>query len=196
MAKINPWRLTGSWAEGFALDAHTVSSVFVGYDDNGHERYDTTRTEVGEFLYRLKYKGDQGVVDEIVETATGFIQAWGAAQGAQVVVPVPPSKVRTVQPVVIVATGIAGKLGVPCEQAAVSKTKDTAQLKNVDDHAQRMKMLAGAFTADPAKVEGRSVLLFDDLYQTGATLNAITAALLESGKASKVVVLTLTKAKG
>lgn len=91
---------------------------------------------------------------------------------------------------------IAEKLGIPCEGDAVSKAKDTPQLKNIADHAERMKILAGAYVADPQRLQGRAVLLFDDLYQTGATLNAITAALLEQGKASKVVVLTLTKAKG
>lgn len=35
-----------------------------------------------------------------------------------------------------------------------------------------------------ATVEGRNILLFDDLYRSGATLNAITQALKDKGKAT------------
>jgi len=42
------------------------------------------------------------------------------------------------------------------------------------------------------EVEGRNILLFDDLYQSGATLNAITQSLKDKGKAKEVYALTLT----
>jgi len=40
--------------------------------------------------------------------------------------------------------------------------------------------------------ELRAVLLFDDLYRSGATLNAVTRVLLEQGEARNVYALTLT----
>lgn len=48
----------GNWAAGYALDKHTVSSTFDGYDDNGHPKFTTIRTEVGEATYQLKYRQD------------------------------------------------------------------------------------------------------------------------------------------
>ncbi len=42
------------------------------------------------------------------------------------------------------------------------------------------------------EIEGRNILLFDELYQSGATLNAITQALKNKGKAKEVYALTLT----
>ena len=53
MININPQKLTGNWVEGFVLDIHTLSSSLVGYDEFGHEVFDTKRTELGELLYKF-----------------------------------------------------------------------------------------------------------------------------------------------
>lgn len=45
------------------------------------------------------------------------------------------------------------------------------------------------------KVEGRKVLLFDDLFRSGATMNAVTDVLLKKGGAPKVFALTLTRTR-
>jgi len=65
-------------------------------------------------------------------------------------------------------------------------------LKNVFDFDARAKLLADAFQVDRTKVEARHVLLFDDLYRSGATMNAVSHVLKASGKAAKVYVLALT----
>jgi competence protein ComFC len=52
MTRINPRKLSGPWTEGYALDLHTASSEFLGYDEFGHEQFNTERTEVGELVYR------------------------------------------------------------------------------------------------------------------------------------------------
>lgn len=58
-------RVPGSWKEGYVLDYHTKGSDFLGYDEYGHPRFHTVRTEVGELLYRLKYKGRKDALDEL-----------------------------------------------------------------------------------------------------------------------------------
>jgi hypothetical protein len=63
VAKVRPRKISGKWRKGFALDLHTVSSTFVGHDEYGHPRFDTERTEIGELLYRLKNRSDEGVVE-------------------------------------------------------------------------------------------------------------------------------------
>jgi predicted amidophosphoribosyltransferase len=60
---------------------------------------------------------------------------------------------------------------------------------------QRQKLLAGAHSVDAAKVKGRKVLLFDDLFLSGATMNAVADVLLKKGGASKVFALTLTRTR-
>ena len=44
-------------------------------------------------------------------------------------------------------------------------------------------------------IKGRNVLLIDDLFQTGATMNAVAAILRSKGGAAKVYVLALTRTK-
>ncbi len=46
-----------------------------------------------------------------------------------------------------------------------------------------------------AQVQGHRVLLFDDLYRSGATLNAITVALYDNGGATEVFALTMTRTR-
>jgi predicted amidophosphoribosyltransferase len=51
---------------------------------------------------------------------------------------------------------------------------------------QRRKVVAGAFQVDPsAELEGRTVVLIDDVLTTGSTANACARALRQAG-ASRV----------
>jgi len=58
-----------------------------------------------------------------------------------------------------------------------------------------MKLLKNAFSVTSNVLNGQSILLIDDLYRSGATLNAITEILYNQGKVRKVYVLTLTKTR-
>jgi len=77
----------------------------------------------------------------------------------------------------------------------VVKLKQTPELKNIYELKKRLEILVDAYRVVKQQVEGRNLLLFDDLYRSGATLNAITLALKNEGKAEKVYVLTLTKTR-
>ncbi len=58
MAHFNPMRIPCRWVDGYTLDYHTISSVYLGDDELGNPQFDTKRSEVGEFLYRLMYRSD------------------------------------------------------------------------------------------------------------------------------------------
>lgn len=189
---IRPMRIPGSWKEGYVLDYHTKSSDFVGYDEYGNPQFDTVRTEVGELLYRLKYRGRRDILAELVMTAADFIRKWNPQVHA--VVPVPPSKVRANQPVLLLATGLAKALDLPLRNI-VQRTQSPKQLKDVFDYHERIKLLENAHDVTGMAVRGKSVLLIDDLYRSGATLNAVTGALYEKGKASAVYAFAPTRTR-
>ena len=59
--------------------------------------------------------------------------------------------------------------------------------------AQRSQNVQGADLADSRVVNGKSILIMDDIPTTGSTISACTAALLTAG-AKEVYVLTIARA--
>jgi predicted amidophosphoribosyltransferase len=192
VSQFQPRQILGKWKQGFALDLHTLSSIPLGYNEFGHMQFDTTRSEVGELLYQLKNRSDASTVPQLVTDAVTFLKRWNLA--LDMLVPVPPSSVRAVQPVILLAQGISSQLSLPLVHA-VTKTRDTPQLKNIFDLDARLTALEGVHAIDPAMTQGKRVLLFDDLFRSGATLNAITTALYDQGKVAEVFALTITRTR-
>ena len=185
-------KILGNWREGFAIDLHTLSSAFIGHDEFGHARFDTQRSEIGESLYKLKYKSDKSCVSEIVDTVETLMKAWNPA--VDILVPVPPSTLRSVQPVHLLAEGISQRLEIPLADC-VKRTRNIPQLKNTSDLDERARLLENLHTVDKSVIHGKSVLLFDDLYRSGATMNAITTELYDAGEATDVFALTITRTR-
>jgi predicted amidophosphoribosyltransferase len=160
MIKISPKKIPGKWREGYALDYHTLRSDFIGHDEYGHPMFDTERSEIGELLYRLKYKSDKSVVDSIVEAAADFITSWG--QNLNLMLPTPPSRLkRAYQPVLEIAKGLSLHLNIALCSNCIVKVKNTPELKNVYDYNQRAKLLEDAYDINTSKVSGQNVLLTD-----------------------------------
>ena len=192
MIAINPRKISGNWTSGYALDVHTLSSTHLGMDERGHDVYDTKRSEIGELLYRLKYRGDQEAAKEIIAAAADFVRP---SRGKfDLIVPVPPSGARAVQPVIILANGIGAALDLPVADC-IATTRPATQLKGVMDAERRKEMLAGLHSVDAKVTTGKSILLFDDLFRSGSTMNAITELLLGAGKAASVRALTITRTR-
>ena len=191
---INPRRLRGPWNDGYALDFHTLQSTFLGHDAYGRPRFETTRPPVGDLLYRLKYKNDPEALAPLIEAIMAFWKNWTPPVDA--IVPVPPSNVaRKSQPVIAVASGLAEHLRIPLCTTCLAKTKRTPELKDVFEYDKRMDALNDAFTVQPVRTSGKNLLLFDDLYRSGATVSAITELLKSQGKAKAVYLLTLTETR-
>ncbi|MBS0234506.1 MAG: ComF family protein [Proteobacteria bacterium] len=189
---INPSKIEGHWTTGFALDLHTISSTPAGYNEYGHMQFDTVRPPIAECLFQLKNRGDKDAADPIIDAAVTFLKP--KLKHSQLLVPVPPSSQRTIQPVLILGDGIARGLGLPFVPC-ITKTRATQQLKNVTDVEERKKLLEGLYDVEPGKTEGKKVLLFDDLYRSGATMNAVADVLLSKGKAAAVYALTITRTR-
>ncbi len=180
MAKFNPRKIYGSWSDGYVLDLHSTGSTYIGDNEFGHPQFETHRTEVGELLFRLKYRSDEAALKELVEAASSFIREW--AVRASIIVPVPPTRAyRKRQPVARRADELAGRRKIPAVHDAIRKHKQFGELKNVYDGEERRKLLEGAFEVNSSRVRGHRVLLVDDLYRSGATMNAIAIVLLSSG---------------
>lgn len=192
---ICPVELVGNWANGWALDLHTVKSV-LHVDDHGDEYFDTTRTELGEALYLLKYRGQRYRTKGIAQTAAEFARSVPQLTGIRAIIPVPPSNlVRWFQPVPVLATAIGELLGIQAPLDYLVKIRQTTTLKDEFDIQRRHEQLEGAFKAADQRYAGAHVLAFDDMYRSGETLSAVCATLLNEGRVASVSALTLTKTR-
>ena len=79
-------------------------------------------------------------------------------------------------------------LDIPVSESALRKIRGTRSQKKLDA-AERRKNLRQAFQAE-RRLDGLTVLLVDDVYTTGSTVESAAACLKEAG-AEKVCFLTL-----
>jgi ComF family protein len=117
---------------------------------------------------------------------------------ADIIVPVPLHRfrlwTRRFNQAAALAAAIAGQSRLPCAPQALARIKRTKQQVGLT-RAQRADNLQGAFKVLPAmrpQVEGRHILLVDDVLTTGSTANAASRALLRGG-ASAVDILTFAR---
>jgi len=99
------------------------------------------------------------------------------------------------QPVLVLAEGISKSLGLLYSPECVERVRDVPELKNVYNYDKRIGLLDGIHTVDKNLVTGRRILLFDDLFRSGATLNSVTTALYVAGLAKDVFALTITRTR-
>jgi predicted amidophosphoribosyltransferase len=183
----------GNWKKGIAFDYHTLSSEYLGVDENGHDQWENTRSEMGELVYQLKYRNNTSVVQKIVE----LLDRVKGIEKMDYIVPIPPTAgSRPFQPVSLIAEALGKRRSVRVLHDLLHKKTGGAQLKNVEDPEERQRLLRESMTlSDAHEISGKKILLVDDLYRSGATLTVATDLLLLQGRAACVCVLTMTKTR-
>ncbi len=190
--KVNIKQITGNWDLGYALDKHIISSVYLGDNEQGHAQFDTTRTDAGEAVYQLKYKRDYNQASGLAQAVyTNLCPRFGKIQ---LVIPMPASKVRVRQPVNEVAQHLAGLLGVNNFDGLLVKETGGKSLKDLHTREEKDEALHGRIrVVDTIDGTGRySVLLLDDLHDSGASLTAACSVLRTYAKIGKIYVAALT----
>lgn len=185
-------QINGNWDLGYSLDNHVLSSVYLGDDQNGHPRFDTTRSEVGQAMYQLKYQNDWTQVDVLAkELAASIYPKFG---NVDFLIPMPASKMRAKQPVTEVARALGHLVGKPVFENLLVKKTTGAQLKDMTTKEEKVNALKDCFdVCDEITNTGVwNALLVDDLFDTGASLEAACAALRHYPKIKNLYVATLT----
>jgi len=138
---------------------------------------------------KLKYGGRLAVAETMARAMARLVP-----EGADLVVPVPLHRWRLwsrgFNQAVLIARAVAKGRGLRVETDLLRRVKATPKLQGLGRRA-RAKVVAGAFALAPearARLQGRTVLLVDDVHTSGATGDAC-ARLLKRAGASRVVIL-------
>ena len=154
---------------------------------------------VREVVHQLKYDGKRHL-RHIVSgwMQQGLLDARLRAPTAEVLVPVPlhwwKQRVRGFNQAEVLARELAGNNGVRMVKALRRVRATGTQTRLARE--ERRTNVRGAFVARSLcarQIEGKHVLLVDDVLTTGATLDACAGALLQGGAAS---VRALAAARG
>ncbi len=187
--------LKGSWDLGYALHKHTLSSAYLGDDERGHPRFDTTRSEPGESLFQLKYRSDRSQAGLLAaEVETRLLPLFGEIG---FIVPMPASTPRIWQPVNEVAAALSRLTNIPVFDKLVVKAPlpaGSTPLKDLKSREDKEAALAGCLSLnDCITNEGHwNVLLLDDLFDTGATMDAVSQVLRTYGKINRIYAAAIT----
>ena len=142
--------------------------------------------EVRSSLYQFKNGNRRDHAQFYGHQIAERFESWIRRSGAEMIVPVPmyPARKRErgYNQAEVLADVIGRELDLPVEKHLLFKTEDTRQQKSLSAE-ERRRNLRHAFQAGRG-AKGRRILLVDDIYTTGATLDAAAAALRRAGAAS------------
>jgi len=150
-----------------------------------------------EVIRFLKFRGGRSAVQPLswwlAFSLKRHLEADGSPAPDPVLVPVPLFRSRLAErgynQADLLARRTAGLLGLEFSPGAIRRTRNTKPQSKLGG-PQRAGNVRGAFEAEPAAVEGKRIVVVDDLLTTGETMLACVAAL-QPCRPQSIVVLTV-----
>jgi len=151
---------------------------------------------IKESIHLFKYNGYVGLLDVFTDILSDFIKQNRIGEGIDLLVPVPiystKKRERTFNHAELLARSLSRHMFAPVDTKNLKKIKWTSSQSELDK-GKRLKNVKDAFLAvDKKALSGKNVMIVDDVFTTGATINECAKTLLESG-ANKIFSLTLAR---
>lgn len=185
LSDIKPIPLLGNFDSGFALGEYRAL-----------KSAKREKTTVGYLLHEFKYEQNHHAGMILADLASDFINSQILLKSSNLILTIPPSfKSRSFDPVSFLTERIEERTQIHWEKDALKRTKLTKPQKSIHDREfKKINVLNTFQLAKPLKLDGKKILLIDDIFDSGATLDQISAILREA-KADKIYVLVLVKTR-
>lgn len=153
---------------------------------------------VKESLYRFKYHNRREYARYYGKELVRVYGAWMEARRIQVIVPIPLSRKRLRQrgfnQAELVAREVGRRMNLPVDCSLLSRVRDTKAQKSLNEE-ERKNNLKKAFKTGTNKVQLDHILLIDDIYTTGNTMNEAAKELKRAG-AERIYCLSISIGRG
>ena len=154
------------------------------------------KQSVYQFKFHNKREYQEFYASEMVRIYGREILSWKP----DAVIPIPmyrrKQRKRGYNQAELLAGLVSKKLGIPMDKEMLCRVRNTTPQKELTQK-EREKNLRHAFKVRKKALQGGKFLLIDDIYTTGATVDAAAKALLDAGAAEvRVLVLCIGQGEG
>lgn len=152
------------------------------------------RRSIAKFKYGGRKEYASFYAEEILRRSAREILLWKA----EVLVPVPlhasRKRKRGFNQAELLAKELSYRSGIPMDPKLLVRVKKTRAQKELNDQ-ERLENLKNAFSVREGPIPYKNIILVDDIYTTGSTVDAAAKALKERG-AEQVYVLCVCVGRG
>lgn len=145
-------------------------------------------------IYQFKYKNrriyGEFYAKEMFRIYGRLIREWGV----EVIIPIPlhrkKKRLRGYNQAEIIARNLGEIMDIPVDCKSVIRNRYTRPQKELNDK-ERKKNLKQAFSITSQWANYKNVLVIDDIYTTGSTIDAVSRVLKETQRAEVIYFLTI-----
>lgn len=135
-------------------------------------------------LYRFKYSNKREYATFYAGAAAERYKDWIKAKGIEAIAPIPmyfwKKRLRGYNQAEVFARALGAEIGIKVDTKLVKRIRNTIPQKELSG-AERVQNLKNAFQFSSDIVKYKKIMLVDDIYTTGSTMDAVTEVMLAAG---------------
>jgi ComF family protein len=140
---------------------------------------------LSEIVKLIKFRRKKNLAKRLGEMMGNLLQSDPLLRNGEILIPVPLHKTRYRErgynQANLLAGAISDSTSIPVNNSSLYRKKATKPQTDLS-YEERLENVKGAFIVKGAQeLKGKKIILVDDVFTTGSTLQACTEALLEGG---------------
>ncbi len=153
-----------------------------------------------EAIHLLKYESKRVLAKHLIQLMQHHLPSDSSGEDYDLLLPIPLHKKRyrkrRFNQSDLIAAGVSNRWNVPVRKDVLVRVKNTVALSRLTSQAERVETINGAFDVRfPESVQDKRILLIDDIFTTGTTIDEAIRVLQPANPATiDVLVLCRTRA--